>query len=163
MTQLHDNASEFSICFFSKSLCKLFGTLGVIYDTGYYAQCLCLWIFTIVACKCLALFHIRERERNATLQAHHCSDDISLLVTVTYYPVSRHIIMLYIYKYKSTHWFSMSLFCTYNTVHLISLHCIASPSPCYITWHCISLHYLSLISLHCIASHHITSHHIART
>ena len=40
-----------------------------------------------------------QRERDATLQAHHCSDDIFLLVTVTYYPVYRYVIMLY----KSTH------------------------------------------------------------
>ena len=100
----------------------------------------------------------REREKcNSTsppLQWRHLFVSHSHILPC----ISSYNYVIYIYKYKSTHWFSMSLFCTYNTVHLISLHCIASPSPCYITWHCISLHYLSLISLHCIASHHITSH-----
>ena len=100
----------------------------------------------------------REREKcNSTsppLQWRHLFVSHSHILPC----ISSYNYVIYIYKYKSTHWFSMSLFCTYNTVHLISLHCIASPSPCYITWHCISLHYLSLISLHCIASHHITLH-----
>ena len=94
-----------------------------------------------------------QRERDATLQAHHCSDDIFLLVTVTYYPVYRYVIMLY----KSTHWFSMSLFCTY-IIQYISSHCIASYLLPLVTWHDIVYHYVNYHSWAYIASHHITSH-----